>query len=128
MNNLYELRKENSNDHLAFRCDDNSNIVMEAGNEIDGFIVVKMDSVVFDETCDILDLYDDVKCSPNTFGRSKITFKKDCHMLTILLQNAKDEVKIEFELTMLNFKNIVKRIHRGLIARETANLMKSYLE
>lgn len=128
MNNLYELRKENSNDHLAFRCDDNSNIVMEAGNEIDGFIVVKMDSVVFDETCDILDLHDDVKYSPDAFGRSKITFKKDCHMLTILLQNAKDEVKIEFELTMLNFKNIVKRIHRGLIARETANLMKSYLE
>lgn len=126
MNNLYELRKENSDDYLAFRCDDNSNIVIEAGNEIDGFIVVKMDSVAFDETCDILDLHDDAKYSPDTFGRSKITFKKDCHMLTILLQNAKYEVK--FELTMLNFKNIVKRIHRGLIAREAAKLMKSYLE
>lgn len=127
MNNLYELRKENSDDYLAFRCDDNSNIVIEAGNEIDGFIVVKMDSVAFDEVCDILDAHETALYSPETSGRSKITFKKDFHELEILLQNEKDKVEIEFELTMNHFRNIVKRVHRGLIANEAAELVKSYM-
>ena len=43
------------------------------------------------------------------------------------MQNEKDKVEIEFELTMNHFRNIVKRVHRGLIANEAAELVKSYM-
>ena len=126
MNKLYDLRKKRTNDYLSFRCDESSNVVIWAGNKTE-VIVVKMDSVMFDEVCDILDAHETALYSPETSGRSKITFKKDFHELEILLQNEKDKVEIEFELTMNHFRNIVKRVHRGLIANEAAELVKSYM-
>lgn len=126
MNKLYDLRKKRTDDYLSFRCDESSNVVIWAGNKTE-VIVVKMDSVMFDEVCDILDAHETALYSPETSGRSKITFKKDFHELEILLQNEKDKVEIEFELTMNHFRNIVKRVHRGLIANEAAELVKSYM-
>lgn len=126
MNKLYDLRKKGTDDYLSFRCDESSNVVIWAGNKTE-VIAVKMDSVMFDETCGILDMHETALYSPETSGRSKITFKKDFHELEILLQNEKDKVEIEFELTMNHFRNIVKRVHRGLIANEAAELVKSYM-
>lgn len=126
MNKLYDLRKKRTDDYLSFRCDESSNVVIWAGNKTE-VIVVKMDSVMFDEVCDILDAHETALYSPETSGRSKITFKKDFHELEILLQNEKDKVEIEFELTMNHFRNIVKRVHRGLIANEAAEIVKSYM-
>lgn len=125
---FYRLKKENSKDFLLFSGDECSNIVMMALSEEGGYIIVKMDSVTFDETCDILDLHDTAKYSPDTFNRTKVLFERDGHMLKILVSNSKnqqlDNIGIGFELTMLRFRNIVKRIHRGLIAREAAELVR----